>query len=685
MLLVNYNRQSMEENYEANMLKVYEELPGMYLVLSSELIILSASKHYLSVIGKAKEELIGRYIFDVFPADPASGISESLKHVLVTQTPHQIPVIRYDMPTESDGNIEKYWLTTHHPICNENGRIAYIIHYTQDVTELVKSQEDVKQNENELLNLNFNLAQANEEIQASNEELIAINEELAGAQENLQTLNSELEERVSIRTEQLHKSEKHLAFLLNAMPQQVWTARSDGTLDYVNDIICKDFNEDFQSIIGHGWQKFIHPEDIDNCLKAWEKSLANGTEYIIEFRLLLRTGNYVWHLGRALPFIEEGEIRLWMGTNTNIDIQKENEQKKDEFISIVSHELKTPLTSIKAFNQLMQRAGSASQMDNFLKKSEENILRLEKLIADLLDVTKINAGKMNYTMQEFDFSQMVKEAVESQQLIAPLHQLVLDNEPGISYVGDRFRIEQVLSNFLSNAVKYSPSGGKILIKSKIELHNIILSVQDFGIGIAEQDLNRLFERYYRADNTAMQFEGLGLGLFISSEILRRHQGSFWIESELHKGSTFFFRLPLHRTDAIVPSIKKNNYYKDESITIVYNPHKKRLDVDWVGYQNYDSVYKGGMLMLEMMKQNNCSKVVNDNRHVLGTWSDAADWGRENWFPMMEAAGLRYFAWVYSNSAFSQLSAQKCVDVNMGQIVAQFFTDIDLAEEWVDSK
>ena len=808
-----------------DMLEVYEKLPGMFLILSPELKMVTASDTYLATTNKTRAEITGKFIFDVFPIDPVAGIADSLNQVINTGAAHQIPIVRCDTPHSDNPNVtvERYWKTSHTPILNEQNKINYIIHFTQEVTELIERKKDIAHNENVLVSLNTDLAQANEEIQASNEELISINGELSHAQHALQKLNVQLEQRVVLRTEQLQlaqketererdnltrffmqapagicvlggadfvfelvnppyqdlfpgralvgspflhalpelsnqntaeilrqvyqtgksyegkrtlmplirdesgtiedryfnfvyqarldangkvdgilvfvfevtdmvlaeqqldKNQRHLDFLLNAMPQQVWTATPDGSLNYVNDVVCANFGESAAEIIGHGWQRFIHPDDLRKCLKTWEKALRTGTEYVMEFRLQMRTGNYLWFLGRALPFIEDGKVKIWMGTNTNIDLQKENEHKKDEFISIASHELKTPLTNIKAFNQLMKRTQDLESMNNFLVKSQESITRLEKLINDLLDVTKINAGKMRYTMQDFDFQQMLKECVESQQLISKSHQLILTNAANVDFNGDRFRIEQVVINFLTNAIKYSPAGKQILIDSKIELNNIIVSVQDFGIGIAEQDLTRLFERYYRVDNAAMQFEGLGLGLFISSEILKRHQGSFWIESEVGKGSTFFFRLPLDLSNAIQPKVKHQDFYKDESITITYHPVAHRLDVDWTGYQNYDSVYKGGMIMLEMMIKNNCHKIVNDNRHVLGTWSDAADWAREKWFPMMEEAGLRYFAWVYSNSMFSKLSAQKAIDVTMGAVVTQFFTDIKLAESWIDAK
>lgn len=670
-----------------DMIKVYETLPGMYLILSADFTIITASENYLSATNKVREEIAGKLLFDVFPIDPGASISSSLNEVKKTLKAHQIPVVRFDLPDPKIAGLrqEKYWQTSHTPILNEKGEIDYIIQFTQDFSELIESKKNNEQNEADLLALDVNLAQGNEEIQTTNKEVTGSNAMLYTSQSSLKITNFSLEESVSIHTGELDKSQKHLDFLLNAMPQQVWTANPNGEINYVNEIICADFGENAEHIIKYGWQRFIHPDDSDTCAKTWAKAVKTGTEYLMEFRLLMRNGKYLWHLGRAIPFMDDGEVKLWMGTNTNIDLQKENEQKKDEFISIASHELKTPLTSIKAFNQLMQRSQSLESMASFLKKSQENIFRLEKLIADLLDVTKINAGKMTYNMQEFSFKQMLIDSVESQQLIAPAHQLILESVEDVTYKGDRFRIEQVLNNFLTNAVKYSPEGGKIIVKSKIELNSLIVSVQDFGIGIAEQDLDKLFNRYYRVDNAAMQFEGLGLGLFISSEILKRHQGSFWIESELGKGSVFYFRLPLDLSNAIKPMVKHDDFYKDQSITIAFNAAKQQLEVDWIGYQNYESVYNGGMMMLEMMAKNNCHKVVNDNRHVLGTWSDATDWARETWFPMMEQAGLEYFAWVYSNSAFSKLSAQRSVDVNMGKVITQFFTDIKLAEEWISKR
>lgn len=620
------------------LLSAYETVPGMYLVLSAELIILTASDSYLKAKALNRAEITGRFIFDVFPPDPAVpyelGFAASLQEVLSTGKPHQLPLIRQELPEPGNNahNRQRYMDITHTPFSDEEGEVQYIVQHSFDVTNLVRAKKGVEQREKELW-----------------------------------------------------ASEKHLGFLLNAMPQQVWTATAEGVINYVNQICCFDFGKNAAELKELGWESFVHPEDLPGCVKAWKNALQTQVEYVVEFRLLMWDGAYKWFLGKAIPLIENGTLRLWMGTNTNIDLQKSNEQKKDEFLSIASHELKTPLTTIKAFNQLMKKTNDMQKLQGFVEKSAANIFRLEKLINDLLDVTKINAGKMSYSMTEFDFGQMLEESVESVQYISPDHELVLQEKVEVSYTGDRFRIEQVLNNFLTNAVKYSPGGGKVLINSRLQQGNVMVSVQDFGIGIASNDLQRLFERYYRADNSALRFEGLGLGLFISSEILKRHQGSFWLESRLGEGSTFYFRLPLSKASSSKPIIKKHLYYKDDHITIAYHQQHRRLDVDWTGFQSFESVQHGGMKLLEMLKENQCSKILNDNRNVLGTWSEAAEWTGEVWFPMIEKAGLKYFAWIYSPSMFSRLSAKKSVDIAVGNVVTQFFTDPDFAEDWLNSK
>jgi len=476
-----------------------------------------------------------------------------------------------------------------------------------------------------------------------------------------------------------------LTISIDSIPQQAWAADGAGKITEVNQVICRDFGLTREAILERSWTAFVHPDDLGICLERWQNSIATGEEYTTEFRLLFADGNYRWHLARAVK-IKSGENGdFWMGINSNIDGQKKNESIKDEFISVASHELKTPLTTIKGYNQLLMRMVKEPNAISFLERSSGQLHRLEKLIADLMDVSKINAGKMTLAKDTFDFTKMVKETIAGMQQLSSQHRIILEEKSEISFYGDQFRIEQVLQNFISNAIKYSPGEDRIIVSVETQQENIIVSVRDFGIGIEREHLNRLFDRYYRADNSATRFDGLGMGLFISADIIKRHGGSFWIESMPGKGSTFFFKLPLQPFESVAPQERTESYYRDKFITISCSKGSDTMLVDWVGHQDMHSVKHGGKLMIEYLGRNLCTKVFNDNRKVLGTWSEASDWAAETWLPQMELAGLRYFAWIFSPSAFSQLSAVKSVENDQKKAEISFFTDAKEARDWLSSR
>jgi signal transduction histidine kinase len=231
--------------------------------------------------------------------------------------------------------------------------------------------------------------------------------------------------------------------------------------------------------------------------------------------------------------------------NQERERRAEAEAKKDEFFNMVSHELKTPLTNIKAINQVLERTLTKTDKTYpFIIKAGQSIKRLERLIADLLDVTKINSGDIDLNMVEFNFTDALTQSISSVQQISPNHEILLENNVNIQYTGDQYRIERVLINLLNNGIKYSPDGNIIVVRAHVEENEIVVSVEDFGIGIAKEDIDQVFKRFYRVTKTAMNYQGVGLGLYIASEIIKKHNGSFSIESEPGKGSNFSFRLPL---------------------------------------------------------------------------------------------------------------------------------------------
>jgi signal transduction histidine kinase len=221
------------------------------------------------------------------------------------------------------------------------------------------------------------------------------------------------------------------------------------------------------------------------------------------------------------------------------------EAKKDEFFNVVSHELKTPLTNIKAINQILEKSlNKTDRSYPFIARSNQSVLRLERLIEDLLDVTRINLGEIDLNVSEFFFTDALTQSIDTIQQISLQHQIVLENSVDIFYTGDQFRLERVIINLLNNAIKYSPDANQVKVKAFVKDGQITVCVADSGIGIAKEDIDQLFKRFFRVSKTARQFQGVGLGLYIAAEIIKKHNGSFSIDSEPGKGSNFCFHLPV---------------------------------------------------------------------------------------------------------------------------------------------
>jgi PAS domain S-box-containing protein len=233
--------------------------------------------------------------------------------------------------------------------------------------------------------------------------------------------------------------------------------------------------------------------------------------------------------------------------NRKLSESREMIKRKDEFISIVSHELKTPITSIKGYVGLMMEKYSESE-DPFLSKSittvNKQLIKLTSLINNLLDVTRIDIKRMEFNMQPFDLCAIVADAIAILQPTIS-HQLIVEGPESCGAYGDKERINQVLLNLLTNAIKYSPESDKVFINIQNETDAIKVTVKDFGIGIDQEYLERIFERFYRVEGEVEKnFAGFGIGLYISAEIISRHNGKIGVESKKGEGSVFYFTIPV---------------------------------------------------------------------------------------------------------------------------------------------
>jgi PAS domain S-box-containing protein len=319
-------------------------------------------------------------------------------------------------------------------------------------------------------------------------------------------------------------------------------------IEYVNDKFVKISKYPREELV-HKTHRVINSEYHSKAFFAqmWE-TILSGKIWQGEIRNRAKDGSHYWVNTTITPLLDEqGKPKKFIAIRHDITKRKELEQQKDEFISIATHELKTPVTSLKGYVQVLHRnfmrIGDHTSA-SYMAKMETQINKLSSLINDILDGTKIEAGKLKFYKEHFDMNALVAEVVEALQLTTERHQLIVSGKIKHTVFGDRERVGQVITNILSNAIKYSPQSDKINIKLSSTKTEAKVSVQDFGVGISKEKQHQVFERFYRVsgfkENT---YPGLGLGLYISSELIKRHNGHIGVESEKGKGSTFFFTLP----------------------------------------------------------------------------------------------------------------------------------------------
>jgi signal transduction histidine kinase len=228
--------------------------------------------------------------------------------------------------------------------------------------------------------------------------------------------------------------------------------------------------------------------------------------------------------------------------------QKHNDLRKSRFIGIVSHELKTPLTALKAYIQMLN-TWAKKQKDHFtigaLSKAERQVKKMLNMINGLLNLSGAESGEIHLNKQDFLMNDLIREVIEETQFITASDNIILVPFETVKVNADQEKIEQVLINLLSNAAKYSGKDTLIEISCVQSKDSLQLNVKDFGMGIKPENIELLFDPHYRVESKETEkISGFGIGLYLCAEIIKRHNGKIWVESELGKGSTFMFTLPL---------------------------------------------------------------------------------------------------------------------------------------------
>ncbi|MDR6784859.1 PAS domain S-box-containing protein [Pedobacter africanus] len=425
------------------------------------------------------------------------------------------------------------------PVLNENGEVEAVAGTTRDVTERTQLQEALARGTEELQAVNEELMSANEEQAASNEELKATNEELAIVNQQLIEARKKIEEAEAALRLAIEASDsgtfsinaRTLEFLASARLKELFGFKADEDMPY--EACMTQIREDYRPTV----------------YMMVEAALTKGARFELEYPVVrFHDGKLRWLRGLGtLQHDSNGADSFFAGIIIDITEHKEDEQRKNDFIAMVSHELKTPLTSMKGYVQVLL-AKLRQREDNFsaglLEKANIQIAKMTNMINGFLNISRLESGKIHINLQEFDLAELIGEAKEESLTTIISHNVIFDEVVPTLVNADREKIAQVIHNLISNAVKYSPSNTTIAISATLLDAGVKVSVRDEGIGINTDDLPRIFDRYYRVEDNLISISGFGIGLYLCSEIIRRHNGEIWAESELGKGSVFNFVLPL---------------------------------------------------------------------------------------------------------------------------------------------
>jgi PAS domain S-box-containing protein len=375
-----------------------------------------------------------------------------------------------------------------------------------------------------------------------------------------------LDRSISLKT--IKQSEKRLKTFFQSGPDAIivindreqileWNPKAETVFGFAADeVVGKPLSE---IIIPHQYRE-AHKKGMHHFLKTGEGPVLNKT---IEITALHKKG-HEFYVNLSVSNVKLKDEWLFIAFMSDITERKKTEdalihkeaellqaklleEKKDEFISIASHELKTPLTTIKAYIQLalmLSKGNDPAPALQYLSKLDQYIVKLTYLINELFDVSKIHSGKLQLSPTEIETNSFLTDVLNSMQQITASHKIIVENNESARVKIDTLRLEQVITNIINNAAKYSPGKEKIIVNATKNGSHITVSFRDFGIGIPKDQMNKIFDRFYRVDEVSKDFSGLGIGLFISSEIIKQHGGKIWAESNEGEGSTFYFSLPI---------------------------------------------------------------------------------------------------------------------------------------------
>jgi len=476
---------------------IFEKSPGSLLVKADvpHFTIMAANEAYLTITNATREMIIGKSFFQVFPDDdddPAdeTGARKTFTRVVQTGRKIDIPTYRYDTRDPETGDyMTRYWSCSNVPFNGADGKVAYILNTIAEITGEVNAKEAAIESENRL--------------------------RLAAEATGFATFDWDFKDEVRLCSPQLAE--------LFGYPADSWLSSIEA------------------------FQKLVLPEDGQIITDAFNEAVKTGI-YACDVRVVWPVGSIHWLSIKGKLVIGERQkpVRM-LGTVIDVTESKRDEIRKNDFIAMASHELKTPLTSIKSYLQLLSKKLASNNdtfINNALSKANNQVNKMTDLIHGFLDLSKLESGKLQLNPELFDMNKLIGDCITELLLSTYSHTLVFNNPGILNVTGDKEKLGQVIGNFLSNAVKYSAKGTSIVVSSTITDGFVVVAVADEGVGIKLKDHKKVFQRFYRVDNEKIKHvSGFGIGLYLSTEIIQSHKGKIWVESTEGVGSTFYFSIP----------------------------------------------------------------------------------------------------------------------------------------------
>ena len=498
------------ETERQHLRRLFEQTPGFIAFLRGPHHVFELANHaYYQVVGH--RDVIGKPVREALPELEGQGLFERLDEVYRSGRAFVGRGVRVQIQRKPGGPLDELLLDfVYQPIVDEQGAIG-VFAQGHDITGQARLEAE------------------------------------------LQTL---LERERAARAK-AEASEAQQRFLAESIPQQVWTALPDGNLDFVNRRVREYFDVAEERILGRGWQGVLHPDDLPLCVERWSHSLATGDDYDVEFRLRGADGTYRWHIGRALALHDEsGRIVKWFGTNTDVDdvrrardeLQSRAEYEQ-QIIGIVSHDLRNPLNVIAmAGSLLLQRGRLDNQQGKAVARIVSSTERAIGLIRDFLDFTQARStGRMPVHPTEANIRDLARQVFDDLHLVYPDRQATIRHEGEETGWWDPNRLMQIFTNLVGNAFQHSPDNGTVSVRTQGSDREVRIEVHNDGDPIPAEHLPRLFEPFERGVSTSSSERSIGLGLFISRQIVLAHGGTIDLRSTAGEGTTFTVVLPRRQT------------------------------------------------------------------------------------------------------------------------------------------